>query len=99
MYLFIIIIKKNTFINFAGAASSSVTILTRMNSHLREHTFLVGERLSMADVAVFAVLLPLYNSPKGKGAVKSLHSLTRWYNTVSHQPTVQQVLTERQLVD
>uniref|UniRef100_A0A2P2I2B3 Alanine--tRNA ligase n=1 Tax=Hirondellea gigas TaxID=1518452 RepID=A0A2P2I2B3_9CRUS len=76
-----------------GAACSASLQLGRLNMFLRDHTFLVGERLSMADIAVFCVLVPVFSSHAS--AVKDLHCVTRWYNTVLHQKYVQAVVTKR----
>lgn len=81
----------------SGASTSARALLQRLNTFLRDHTFLSGERLSMADVAVFAALLPVYSDNRLQGTLQALPCLSRWYNTVKHQPTVHKVLQEKKL--
>ncbi|KAA0198665.1 hypothetical protein HAZT_HAZT005176 [Hyalella azteca] len=76
-----------------GAGAAAQQMLERLNRYLRDHTFLVGERLSMADVSVFASLLNAYRDQRLRPSMDKLTSLTRWFNTVLHQPPVQTCLS------
>ncbi|KAG0728257.1 Alanine--tRNA ligase, cytoplasmic [Chionoecetes opilio] len=70
----------------AGAQRSLEQELRRVDAFLVRHTFLAGERLSLADVHVFSALAPAVKGglvPQGRGGVPAL---MRWYNTVLNQP-------------
>ncbi|XP_047480705.1 alanine--tRNA ligase, cytoplasmic-like isoform X1 [Penaeus chinensis] len=75
-----------------GALKAAMKELQKMNTYLRDHTFLVGERLSLADVSVFASLIPAFQHGLDKAARERLPCLTRWFNTVLHQPRVVEVV-------
>ena len=66
------------------------TLLQRLNDYLVDHTFLVGERITVADFAVFSALRLVYDSKK-KGMMDGRLSVMRWYNTVVGQEVVQKV--------
>ncbi|CAL4125278.1 unnamed protein product [Meganyctiphanes norvegica] len=81
-----------------GAYKASMAQLRRLNTYLREHTFLVGERISMADIAVFSTLIPAFQNGLDGSARKELSCLTRWFNTILHQPNVLQVVGKVELM-
>merc|ERR1712002_444170 len=57
-------------------------------------TFLVGERISLADIAVCCTLLSLYKQvmdPSFRGAYQNVN---RWFTTVVNQPIAKAVLGE-----
>ncbi|KAL3082983.1 hypothetical protein niasHS_010785 [Heterodera schachtii] len=57
-------------------------------------TFLVGERLSLADISVAIDLLPAYQYVLGEEARKGLVNVNRWFQTVVSQPGVREVVGE-----
>ncbi|XP_042219143.1 alanine--tRNA ligase, cytoplasmic-like [Homarus americanus] len=76
----------------AGAGEAAMNELQKLNVYLRDHTFLVGERVSLADISVFASLIPAFQNGLGAAAMKKLPCLNRWFNTILHQPQVTQVV-------
>ncbi|KAF2355743.1 Glutathione S-transferase C-terminal-like, partial [Trinorchestia longiramus] len=80
-----------------GAEAAAQRSLERLNRYLRDHTFLVGERVSLADLSVFCCLVGLYRDTQRSAGLRSLTCLTRWYNTVLHQPPVQTALADFKL--
>merc|ERR1712170_219065 len=60
--------------------------LNLLNDHLLTKTFLVGERISLADVAVACVMLSLYKQVLDPNFRKPFGNVTRWFNTVVNQP-------------
>ena len=68
--------------------------LKHFNDFLVDHTFLVGERLSLADISVALDLLPAYQYVLDTSARDGLRNLTRWFKTIVHQPAVQSVIGE-----
>merc|ERR1711962_873321 len=63
-----------------------------LNDHLLTRTFLVGERLSLADIAVACTMLSLYKQVLEPAFRKDFGNVTRWFTTVVNQPKVKEVL-------
>merc|ERR1712142_796637 len=68
------------------------TALKTLNDHLLTRTFLVGERLSLADIAVACIMLSLYKQVLEPAFRKPFVNVTRWFTTVVNQPNVKAVL-------
>jgi len=66
--------------------------LKTLNDHLLTRTFLVGERLSLADIAVACTMLALYKQVLDSDFRKPFMNVTRWFTTVVNQPNVLAVL-------
>lgn len=64
----------------SGAIDAANAHLGRLNRYLCDHTFLVGERLSLADLATFAVLVQVFSTHPQ--VVSDLLSLTRYLKCV-----------------
>lgn len=56
--------------------------LTCINNYLLTRTFLVTERPTIADFAMFGALVPVYGAVFTKEEVSAFVNLTRWLNTV-----------------
>merc|ERR1712038_197217 len=65
-----------------------------LNDHLLTRTFLVGERLTLADIAVATTMLSLYKQVLDPAFRKPFVNVTRWFTTVVNQPHAQAVLGE-----
>merc|ERR1712020_102111 len=68
------------------------TALKTLNDHLLTRTFLVGERLSLADIAVACTMLSLYTQVLDPEFRKPFVNVTRWFNTVVNQPNAKAVV-------
>merc|ERR1719491_1176836 len=66
--------------------------LKALNDHLLSRTFLVGERLTLADVAVACTLLSLYKQVLEPSLRADFGNVTRWFTTVVNQPHCKAVL-------
>merc|ERR1719439_369902 len=66
--------------------------LKTLNDHLLSRTFLVGERLSLADIAVACTMLSLYTQVLDPEFRKPFVNVTRWFNTVVNQPNAKAVV-------
>lgn len=66
--------------------------LKRLDGMLLTKTYLVGERITLADISVFAVLLPLYEHVFDLHHRKSYTNLNRWFSTILNQPQVRAVV-------
>ncbi|CAH8490960.1 unnamed protein product [Schistosoma rodhaini] len=80
--------KQNT--EKAKACISSV--LKFLNEQLSKITFLVGDRLSQADITVFTALHPLFTHVYEENDRKSYPHVVRWYTTIANQPEVLNVV-------
>merc|ERR1711892_1224283 len=68
------------------------TALKTLNDHLLTRTFLVGERLTLADIAVACTLLNLYKHVLDPDFRKPFLNVTRWFTTVINQPNAKAVI-------
>ncbi|XP_055626429.1 elongation factor 1-gamma [Toxorhynchites rutilus septentrionalis] len=66
--------------------------LDALNARLTHQTFLVGERLTLADIVVFATLLSAFESLFDPTFRAPFGSVTRWFTTVLNQPQVKAVV-------
>merc|ERR1739848_792888 len=66
--------------------------LEYLNTHLLSKTFLVGERVSLADIAVCCTMLSLFKTVLDPAFRKPFVNVTRWFTTVVNQPNVKAVL-------
>lgn len=66
--------------------------LKRLDGILYTRTYLVGERITLADISVFTVLLPLYEHVFDSHKKKSYTNLNRWFSTILNQPQVRSVV-------
>ncbi|KAJ1357952.1 Elongation factor 1-gamma [Parelaphostrongylus tenuis] len=68
--------------------------LMHLNEILLNKTYLVGERLSLADISVALDLLPAFQHVLDATIRKKFGNVTRWFQTVVHHPTVKEVVSE-----
>lgn len=66
--------------------------LTTLNTHLKKKTFLVGERLSLADIAVATALLLPFKFLFDEKLRKTFSCATRWFTTCVNQPSFLKVI-------
>ncbi|KAK3908979.1 Elongation factor 1-gamma [Frankliniella fusca] len=60
-------------------------------------TFLVNERISLADITLFSLLLPIYQTKMGPNMLKTYVNLNRWLRTIHNQTQVKAALEEKSL--
>jgi len=68
--------------------------LLALNSHLHYKTFLVGERISLADICVVANLLLAYKWVLDPEFRAGFNNVTRWFVTMINQKEVKKVIGE-----
>ena len=68
--------------------------LRLFNAILLKRTYLVGERLTIADVSIALDLLPAYQHVLDQQARSDLINLNRWFRTVVNQQHVKDVVGE-----
>lgn len=63
-----------------------------LNQHLLTRTFLVGERITLADIAVACNLLNLYQLVLDPEFRQPFQNVNRWFTTLVHQPQFEAVI-------
>merc|ERR1719318_1246661 len=72
--------------------------LSVLNKNLESRTFLVGERISLADISVGLNLLSLYKMVFDAEFRKQYQNVNRWFITFINQPQVKAVIGEVKLM-
>ncbi|NXE99950.1 EF1G factor, partial [Menura novaehollandiae] len=72
-------------------------VLGVLDAHLRTRTFLVGERVSLADITLVCALLWLYKQVLDPAFRGPFGNVNRWFLTCLNQPQFKAVLGEVQL--
>lgn len=85
--------------NVDRAKADAQHTLSVLNQHLLNNTFLVGERISLADIVVFSNLLNLYQYVLEPSVRSGFGNVTRWFKTILNQPQVAKIVTKYQLAD
>merc|ERR1712119_221426 len=66
--------------------------MTALNDQLLHHTYLVGERVTLADIVVACTMLSLYQNVLDPGFRKPFGNVNRWFTTIVNQPQVKKVV-------
>ncbi|XP_069944232.1 elongation factor 1-gamma isoform X1 [Cherax quadricarinatus] len=73
--------------------------LGALNTHLLTRTFLVGERISLADISVCCTLLHLYQYALEPAFRKPFQNVNRWFTTMINQPQVKAIIGDFKLCE
>ncbi|XP_056295229.1 elongation factor 1-gamma [Pseudoliparis swirei] len=73
--------------------------LAMLNQHLNTRTFLVGERVSLADITVACAMLWVYKQVLEPSFRQPYPNVTRWFVTCVNQPQFKTVLGEVNLCE
>lgn len=85
--------------NVERAKEDVKAALTVLNNRLADNTFLVGERITLADICVFATLMHLYQHVLEPSFRKPFANVNRWFNTILNQKQVQQHVSGFKIAD
>ncbi|XP_072929373.1 elongation factor 1-gamma [Epargyreus clarus] len=85
--------------NVERARTDLVSALKQLDAHLRTRTFLVTERVTLADIVVFTTLLHAFQHVLDPSIREELQNVQRWFLTLAHQPQVSAVLGPVTLAD
>lgn len=80
--------------NFEAAKEDLKRALGVLNARLLDHTYLVGERVTLADVVCFANLLNLYEHVLDPAFRATVVNVNRWFLTILNQPQVKAVVKD-----
>jgi len=69
-------------------------VLSILNDYLADKTFLVGERITLADIVVAVSMVYLYKLVLDPGFRKPFVNTNRWFLTCINQPQFQEVIGE-----
>jgi len=72
-------------------------VLSVINDHLLTRTYLVGERITLADITMALTLVELYKQVLDTQFRKPYVNANRWFNTIVNQKEVKSVIGEVQL--
>ncbi|XP_063229342.1 elongation factor 1-gamma [Bacillus rossius redtenbacheri] len=75
------------------------TALSVLNDYLLPRTFLVGERVTLADICLAATLLQLYQYVLEPSFRKPYQNVNRWFTTLVNQPQMKSVIGEFKLCE
>lgn len=85
--------------NVAKVKQDVEVVLQQLNKKLLDVTYLVGERITLADIIVFCTLLHLYENVLEPNARRDYVNLNRWFLTILNQPQVKAVLKDFKLCE
>lgn len=68
-----------------------------LNAHLLTRTYLVGERISLADISVACTLLQLYTNAFDPEFRKPYQNVNRWFMTIVNQANFKKVVGDIKL--
>ncbi|KAI5638215.1 elongation factor 1 gamma, conserved domain-containing protein [Phthorimaea operculella] len=79
-------------VNVERAKADLLAALRVLDGHLLTRTFLVTERVTLADIVVFTTLLHAYQHVLDPSIRSGLANVSRWFLTMAHQPQVSAVV-------
>lgn len=79
---------ESTPLNIQRARDDLNDVYRNLNEFLKTRTFLVGERLTLADVSLASNFLLAYNQVLDERFIQPFVNVKRWFNTVFNQPNV-----------
>ncbi|ETE60028.1 Elongation factor 1-gamma [Ophiophagus hannah] len=74
-------------------------ILSLLDSHLKTRTFLVGDRITLADITVVCTLLWLYKQVLEPPFRQQYENVNRWFVTCVNQPQFKAILGDLKLCE
>jgi len=72
----------------------ALNLLKKLDNILLLKTYLIGERISLADIFLFTSLLSLYQHVFDLHYRQQYKNLTRWFSTILYQPQVKDVIKD-----
>lgn len=70
-----------------------------VEEHLEHHTFLVGERITLADLFCAGLLFRGFQNFFGKQWRSQYPNVTRWYDTIINQPMYSAVAPKQEYLE
>lgn len=79
---------------YSGAKKQVSAALKTLNNHLLNHTFLVGNSVTLADITIVSALVDMYRMVLAPGYMRQFPNVTRWFTTCINQAEFKQVIGE-----
>jgi len=77
---------------YQSAKQDVAKTLDVLNQHLASRTYLVGEKITLADIVVVSALVELYRRVFDPEFRKPFRNVNRWFLTCVHQPQFSRVI-------
>ncbi|KAJ5628477.1 hypothetical protein N7490_010705 [Penicillium lividum] len=81
------------------ASKAAVNTLAVLENHLTQNTYLVGERITLADLFTAALLTRAFATILDKKYREENVAITRWYNTIINQESFKAVFPSPQFAE
>ncbi|KAJ5972791.1 uncharacterized protein N7479_002709 [Penicillium vulpinum] len=81
------------------AAKSALKVISTLETHLTANTFLVGERITLADIFAASLLTRAFATVLDKTWREANPATTRWYNTIINQEAFKAVVPAPQFAE
>ncbi|KAJ4302119.1 elongation factor EF-1 gamma subunit [Collariella sp. IMI 366227] len=78
---------------------AAIRAISVVETHLRDNTYLVGERITLADIFAVGIISRGFEYFFGKEWRQQYPNVSRWYSTVYNQPIYSAVAPEFSLLD
>jgi elongation factor 1-gamma len=85
--------------NVEDASKAALKKLGVLNTHLTANTYLVGERITLADLFTASLLTRAFATVIDKKVRADYPAVTRWYQTIIDQPAFKAVVENPVLID
>ena len=85
--------------NVDESSKSALKAVSVLNEHLLVHTYLVGERITLADLFTAGLISPGFKYFFDKQWREDNLNVTRWYETVCNQPIYSDVAGKFDFID
>lgn len=90
-----LLLKKNFLFMFQtveNAKEDAHKVFKFLDEYLKTKTYLVGERLTLADICLSMTFYYLFKYVLDNSIRQKYKNLTRWFNTIVNQPQVKKVM-------
>lgn len=81
------------------ASKASLAVLDILEKHLTANTYLVGERITLADIFAAGIISRPMSLVLDKQLRQKYVAVTRWFITVANQPYYKEAVGEPKLID
>jgi len=77
---------------YTEAKKEITTALTVLNNHLLNHTYMVGQAVTLADITIATALVHLYTMVFTPKFIAPFGNVNRWFTTLINQPEFAKVI-------
>lgn len=74
------------------AKDDSLNFMELLNKKLVTKTFFVGERITLADIAIFTALMPLFENCFDLRMRRNYENVNRWFCTLLEQDSIKEIV-------